>query len=110
MNSTVRAALANGTFSAKNSRIDAKSVVGFVKLDRYSILSSEELEALTEKFGQGVVAACSLVANDAQASAIASAKAAEAGSAQVAMAAKTGVFAPKGQEVGAGIRHGFADE
>lgn len=109
MNSTVRAALANGTFSAKNSRIDAKSVAGYVKLDRYSSLSSEELGALADRFGQEVVAACGLVANDAKAMEIAEAKAAEAGSAQAAMAAKNGAFAPKGQESGAGIRHGFAD-
>lgn len=110
MNSTVRAAMANGTFSAKNARIDAKSIAGFVKLDRYCILSSEDLAVLTEKFGHEVIAACGMVANDAQASALAAAKETEAGSAQAAMAARTGAFAPKAQEVGIGIRHGFADE
>jgi hypothetical protein len=109
MNSTVRAALANGTFSSKNSRIDAKSVAGFVKLDRYSILSSEELDALTNKFGQQVIITCGLSASDSKAMSLALAKEAEAGAAQAAMAKRTG-GALKGREVGEGIRHGFADE
>ena len=110
MNSTVKAALTNGVFSAKNARIDAKGVCGWVSLSGFSVLSASELSALTDKFGAAVVALCGLKSNDTAADTMRTEKAAEAGTAQAAMAKLTGSFIDRGHDVDRGIRHGLGDD
>jgi hypothetical protein len=74
-------------------------------LGRFDALTPEQLTAVIAVVGQEMAD----VAGLATSATIAARANPDAGKAQAAMVAKTGRFAPKSQEVGSGIRHGFAD-
>lgn len=64
----IKAALSNGKYSEKNGRIDYKEITGaWSMITRHSVLSSEELDALTTKFGADVIEQIGLRANDERA-------------------------------------------
>ena len=109
INEVVSAIVAGGGKLAGNGRAiqPAKwtSRLAGLSLGRFDALTEEQLTSVIEVIGQEMADMAGL----ATAEQILARANPDAGKAQAAMAARTGQFAPKGQEYGAGIRHGLAD-